>query len=260
VMIRIGRRIGFSVRNEFGLVMILLLGIGFGLTWPSMSQAAKVSRFLTVQDVAGRLVLDQNGQQIQLPTKGDQHPELAKGTTPTYLAIPLHGGEHLPGSIQTLITGSQQGESPVGPLNLDSLVKSNLDPALSTSRLAIVDTPTQNYLVAFLPRRAQSVSNLDKAAGTASTTVSELSHLLNAGSAQFTKLTQSGMNDLEKFLHISSKTSTLKPSLNLEAQVLNGDVMPAAIPEPSTWIVFAALITGAAILRKRQSPRVCTDG
>ena len=100
---------------------------------------------------------------------------------------------------------------------------------------------------------------MDKAAGTASSTVNELSHLLNAGSAQFTKLTQSGMNDLEKFLHISSKTSTLKPSLNLEAQVLNGDVMPAAIPEPSTWIVFAALITGAAMLRKRLSLRVCNE-
>ena len=81
--------------------------------------------------------------------------------------------------------------------------------------------------------------------------MNELSHLLNTGSAQFTKLTQSGMNDLEKFLHISSKTSTLKPSLNLEAQVLSGDVLPAAIPEPSTWIVFAGLIAGAAMLRKR---------
>ena len=260
MMIRIGRRIGFSIRNGSGLAIILMLGMGFGLTWPAISQAAKLSRFLTVQDVAGRLVLDQNGQQIQLPIKGDRHPELAKGTTPTYLAIPLHGGEHLPGSIQTLITGSQQGESPVGPLNFDSVVKSNLATTLSTSRLAIVDTPTQNYLVEFLPRRAQSVSNLDKAAGTASTTVSELSHLLNAGSAQFTKLTQSGMNDLEKFLHISSKTSTLKPSLNLEAQVLNGDVMPAAIPEPTTWMVFAGLLAGAAIVRRCLPSQYCTSG
>ena len=260
MMIRIGRRIGFPLHFGPGLAMSLMVGLGLGLTWPPLAEAAKLNRFLTVQDVAGRLVLDQNGQQIQLPVAGDRHPKLPKGTTPTYLAFPLHGGEHLPGSIQTLITGSQQGENPAGPLNFDSVVKSNLATALSTSRLAIVDTPTQNYLVEFLPRRAQSVSNLDKAAGTARTTVSELSHLLNAGSAPFTKLTQSGMDDLEKFLHISSRTSTLKPSLNLEAQVLNGDVMPAAIPEPSTWIVFTALITGAAILRKRQSRRVCTNG
>ena len=90
--------------------------------------------------------------------------------------------------------------------------------------------------------------------------MNELSHLLNAGSAQFTKLTQSGMNDLEKFLHISSKTSTLKPNLNLEAQVLTGDVLPAAIPSRVPGSSSAALIAGAAILRKRLSPRVCTNG
>jgi hypothetical protein len=240
--------------------MSLLVGLGLGMTWSSPLEAAKVSRFLTAGDVAGRMVLDQNGQQIQLPVKGDRRPELAKGTTPTYLAIPLHGGEHLPGSIQTLVTGSQQGENPAGPLNLDTLVKLSLDNALKTSRLAVVDTPNHNYLVEFLPRKAHSGSSLEKVAGTASNTVNELSHVLNAGSNQFTKLTQSGMNDLEKFLHISSKTSALKPSLNLEAQVLSGDVLPAAIPEPSTWIVFTALIAGAAILRKRFSLPVGTNG
>ena len=101
---------------------------------------------------------------------------------------------------------------------------------------------------------------MDKAAGTASNAVNEVSHLVNAGSAQFSKLTQSGMNDLEKFLHISSKTSTLKPNLNLEAQVLTGNVLPAAIPEPSTWVVFTALFAGAASLRCRHSSRVCPNG
>ena len=176
---------------------------------------------------------------------------MAKGSTPTYLAIPLYRGEHLPTSIPTLDTGSQQGENPVGPLNFDVLVKSNLDSALTTSRLAVVDTPTQNYLVGFLPRRAHSGSSLNTAVGAATNTVNELSHLLNTGSAPFTKLTQSGMNDLEKFLHISSKTPTLTPNLNLEAQVLNGRVLPAALPEPSTWMVFTGLIAGAAVLRKR---------
>ncbi len=258
MMIRIGRCVGFPLHRGRGLAVSLMVGLG--LIWPSPSEAAKLSRFLTAQDVAGRLVLDQNGEQVQLPTAGDRHPRLAPGATPTYLAIPLRGGEHLPGSIQTLITGSQQGENPVGPLNVNSLVKSNLDAALNTSRLAVVDTPTQDYLVEFLPRPTHSGSSLDKAAGAASNTVNELSHLINAGSAQFTKLTQGGMNDLEKFLHISSKTSTLKPSLNLEAQVLSGDVLPAAIPEPGTWIVFTALIAGAAILRKRLSLPVCTNG
>jgi hypothetical protein len=251
VMIRIGHRVCFLLHRRPGLAMSLIAGLGLSLTWPSPSEAAKLSRFLTAGDLAGRLVLDQNGQQIQLPIKGDRHPELAKGTTPTYLAIPLQGGEHLPGSIQTLITGSQQRDNPVGPLNLNTLVKFNLDNVLSTSRLAVVDTPTQNYLVEFLPRKAHTGSTLEKAAGSASSTFNELSHLLNAGSTQFTKLTQSGMTDLEKFLHISSKTSTLRPNLNLEAQVLTGDGQPAAVPEPDAWIVFTVLIAGTALLRKR---------
>ena len=230
--IRIGRRIGIPIPCRPGMAVSLMLGLSFSLTLASDLKAAKLGRFLTAQDVAGRMVLDQNGQQIQLPTAADRHPELAKGSMPTYLAIPLNGGEHLPASIPTLETGSQQGENPVGPLNFDAVVKSNLDSVLSTSRLAVVDTSTQNYLVEFLPGRAHSASSLEKAAGTASDTVNELSHLLNTGSAPFTKLTQSGMNDLEKFLHISSKTSALTPSLNLEAQVLGGHVLPAALPEP----------------------------
>ena len=257
MMIRIGRLVCFSRHPGPGLAISLIVVLV--LTWPSSSEAAKLNRFLTPHDVAGRMVLDQIGEQVQLPTPGDRHPKLAQRATPTYLAIPLHGGEHLPASIQTIITGPQQGENPVGPLKFDTLVKSNLNAALSTSRLVVVDTPSQNYLVEFLPRRAQSASSLNKAGGTSSNPVNELSHLLNAGSAQFTKLTQSGMNDLEKFLHISSKTSTLKPSLNLEAQVLDGDVLPAAIPEPSTWIVFATLISGAITLQKRRSRHVCPN-
>ena len=196
------------------------------------------------------MILDQNGQRIQLPTAGDRHPNLPKGSTPTYLAIPLHGGEHLPGSIPVLETGSQQGENPIGPLNFDTFVKASLNTTLNTARLAIIDTSAQNYLVEFLPRRAHSGSSLEKAARTATNTANDLSHLLSTGSTQFTKSTQSGMAKLEKFLHISSKTSTLTPSLNLEAQVLSGDVVPAAIPEPSTWIIFTGLIAGIAVLRK----------
>ena len=75
MMIRIGRRVGFPLHRRPGLAMSLMVGLSLGLTWPSPSEAAKLSRFLTARDVAGRLVLDQNGQQIQLPTAGDRHPE-----------------------------------------------------------------------------------------------------------------------------------------------------------------------------------------
>jgi hypothetical protein len=228
-------------------VRFCLIALGITCCYAARADAARMGRFLTSEDLAGRMVLDQTGAQIQLPSAGDRHPALAQGVTPTYLAIPLDGGEHLPISIPTIETGSQQGENPVGPLNFDTLVKTNLDTTLATSRLVEVNTPSKNYLVELLPRRSHGASS-------ATNTVNDLSHLLNSGSSEFTKVTQGGVNDLEKFLHISSKSTTSKPSLNLEAQLLGGDA-PAVVPEPSTWMVFSMLIAAGAIVRSRRRIR-----
>ena len=256
-MTRISRIFGFF--PQFGwrpAVFLVLTSMGFGLAWPTSTGAAKLTHYLTTQDLAGRIVLDQNGEQIPLPTPQVRHAALAKGSIPTYLAIPLHGGEHLPATIPALATGSQSAESPVGPLNFDSLVKTNLDATLAASRLAIVDTSTKNYLVEFLPRRAHSVSGLEKAAGTAGKAVNNLTSLLDTGQNQLNKLTQSGMSNLEKFLHISSKITASAPSLNLQAQVLGGDAVPAPVPEPATWVVFVGLLAGAIVHQRYRSPRV----
>ena len=194
-------------------------------------------------------MLDQNGQQLTLPTADDRHPTLPNGSMPTYLAIPLIGGEHLPSSLPTLDFASQQGETTVGPLDFDALIKAKLDTTLDASRLAIVDTPTRNYLVEFLPGPVRSSSGKQKAGGSTSNPVNELTHLLNNGSNQFNKWTQSGMNELERLLKInSSKASSSKPSLNLEAQLV-GSPLATPIPEPSTWLVFAGLIAGATLLK-----------
>jgi hypothetical protein len=242
-----------SLRQEFNLrfATVLIVGCAVGLSWPVKSAAAKLDTYLTSKDLVGRLVLDQNGQQLTLPNAIDRHPALPNGSTPTYLAIPLNGGEHLPSSLPTLASASQQGETTVGPLNFDAQIKSQLDKTLDASRLAIVDTPRRNYLVAFLPGQIHSISAQQKAGGTASNPVNELTHLLNTGSNQFSKWTQSGMNELERLLNISnSKVSTSKPSLNFEAQLV-GSPLPSPIPEPSTWLVFAGLIAGAAGLKRR---------
>jgi hypothetical protein len=231
--------------------MSLIVGSAVGWTWPSASEAAKLDGYLTSVDLAGRLVLDQNGQQLTLPTADDRHPTLPSGSTPTYLAIPLNGGEHLPSSLPTLDLASQQGETTVGPLNFDALIKAKLDTTLHASRLAIVDTPSRNYLVEFLPGPVHSTSGKQKAGESTGDPVNELTHLLNTGSNQFSKWTQSGMNELERLLNINnSKTSSSKPSLNLEAQLV-GSPLASPIPEPSTWLVFAVLIAGAAGLKMR---------
>jgi hypothetical protein len=255
-MTRIGRRIGAPSYFGSGSALSWICYMGIALAWHSPCQAAKLSKFLTSEDVAGRMVLDQNGEPISLPTASDRHPKIASGSTPTYLAIPLHGGEHIPATVPTLLSGVQQGENAVGPLNFGPIFKANLDATLATSKLATVDTPSQNYLVESLPPRAHAGSVLTKAAGSTASTVNELSQLLNTSSSRLTKLTQSGMTDLEKFLHISSKTSASAPKLNLEAQELNGEVLPAAIPEPSTWTVFAVLAAGGAALQRRLRGRV----
>lgn len=233
------------------MVKSLIVCGALGWSWPTVSEAAKLDRYLTPADLAGRMVLDQNGQQLVLPTASDRHPVLPDGSTPTYLAIPLNGGEHLPGSLPTLNALSQQAETPVGPLNLDALLKANLDATLAASRLTIVDTPSRNYLVELLPGRVHANAAKHQTGGTLSNPVTDLTQLVNTGSNQLNKLTQSGMNELERLLKIrNSQLSSVKPSLNLQAQLV-GSPLASPIPEPSTWLIFAGLIAGASGLKLR---------
>jgi hypothetical protein len=238
-------------RRTFSLQLAtcVILAWAIDSTCPSTSQAGKLETYLTHADLSGRVVLDQNGEELTLPSPRDRHPSLANGSTPTYLAIPLNGGEHLPGSLPIIDAVAQQGQTTVGPLNLDALVKGKLDAILDSSRLAIVDAPGRNYLVEFLPSQVRLISGKEKADGSTTNPVKELTHLVNIGSNQWSKWTQSGMNELERFLNLSnSKTPSSKPSLNLEAQLV-GAPLAAPIPEPSTWLIFAALFAGANALK-----------
>ncbi len=83
-------------RWRAALAIPLMLGLGLGLVAPGRCDAAKLSSFLTSKDLARPLLLDQNGQQLQLPSSHHSHPVFPRGSTPTYLAVPLSGGEHLP--------------------------------------------------------------------------------------------------------------------------------------------------------------------
>ncbi|HKI19397.1 MAG TPA: PEP-CTERM sorting domain-containing protein [Isosphaeraceae bacterium] len=150
--------------------MVLGLSLSLGLTLPTHCQAAKLSTYLTAKDLARPELLDQNGQQLTLDSSHHSHSALPSGSTPTYVAVPLYGGEHLPGGITTLVAGSQAGGTTVGPLDFDSTLKANLNAALaaSASGVAVVDTPQQNYLVEYLPRYARSLSG--STTGTGSTT------------------------------------------------------------------------------------------
>jgi hypothetical protein len=258
---------------------------------PTRCEAAKLSTYLTAKDLARPEVLDQNGKLLTLDSSQNSHSALPSGSKPTYAAFPLYGGEHLPVGITTIAAGAQAGETTVGPLDFDSTIKANLTAALTASAtgMAVVDTPKQNYLVEYLPRYAQTLAGTTTpsqtnnrvqtwlatvAAGVGNTmtpaqlaksssnsSTDELSRLLNAGSSTLTDWTNKGITELEKVLDInSSKATATKPSLNLEAQVIESpQPLASPIPEPSTWLIFSLLL-GAGGLRQRLRRRVGTRG
>lgn len=256
-MARIGHRDSGRLNLGLGSIAFPVLVLVAGLIIPSRSEAAKLSQYLTAKDLSRPLLLDQNGTQLQLPSPSHPHPSVPQGSTPTYLALPLYGGEHLPVATATIDAGAQAGKNGIGPLDLNSVVVAELNAALSSSGFALVDAPGQNYLVEYLPHIARSHKAGDSTSSSATdqTTTSTLSKLLTLH--QWSTWADSGFTDLKKLLNIStssssssSKNSTSKPSLNLEAQILgpdnqmsgSGSVLPAAIPEPSGWMIFALLL------------------
>ena len=88
---------------------------------------------------------------------------------------------------------------------------------------------------------------LRRTAATTSSVNNELSQFLG-GTLSFGQLAKNTVNDVENLLHFkSSKPTATKPSLNLEAQVINPP-LPAPIPEPSSWLIFG-LAVGRRIAR-----------
>jgi hypothetical protein len=263
-------------RSHLGPVSIIyvVLALSLGLAVPTDCQAAKLSTYVTAKDLGQAERIDQNGALLPLGSSHQSRGEVSDaGSTPAYIAVPLFGGEHLPAGIATLVAGPQAGETTVGPLDLSAALKANLDAALAASStgMAVVDTPKQDYLVEYLPRyaRLQSGSTIGTGSTTAAQTsgttttathstkassssaASELSRLLTSGENAMSSLSAKSVAELNKLLDISSKPTATKPSLNLEAQVLGSpQVLPSPIPEPSTWLVFG-LILGAAGLRQR---------
>jgi hypothetical protein len=243
-----------------------------GLTLPMRSEAAKLGEFLTRKDLSRPLLLDQNGKQLQLSSPSHPHPSATQGSTPTYLALPLYGGEHLPVAVAAIDAGAQAGSTGIGPLDLSTLVKAQLNGALDSSGLALVDTAKQNYLVEYLPHFARSHQGSNAGSGTTaaagstsssatgqqttSNSNSSLSKLLTAN--QWNNWANSGLADLKKLLNINrsnSKSSPSKPSVIIQAQILGpndqgsglGSPLPPPVPEPSGWIVFTLLLGASGL-------------
>jgi hypothetical protein len=276
-MARIGDRFRPGLDHGPGFLILLILALALGLAVPSRSEAARLSQFLTREDLSRPLLLDQNGKQLQLPSPSHPHPSLTQGSTPTYLALALHGGEHLPVATPTIDAGGQAGTSGIGPLDLSSLVKGELNAALDSSGLALVDTSKHNYLVEYLPHIVQShrgtaggsetmaTSSSTTGQKTTNSSTNTFSKLLSAN--QWDKWSKSGLSDLKKLLNINSSSSssnsqsghsTSNQGIKIQAQVLGSadqssgpgpQPLPSPIPEPSGWMVFTLLLGTAALGR-----------
>ena len=173
MMARIDRRILLPViqRSAARCALSILLNLAV----PSRSDAAKLSSFLTPKDLARPVLLDQNGQQLLLPSANRPQLAIPQGSTPTYLAIPLFGGEHhLPAGTSTIFTG--QAGAATGPLDFNASVVAQVNAALAKSGLVAVDTPHQNYVVEYLPRLSRSLAGLTTGVPGASATAPRRNH------------------------------------------------------------------------------------
>src|SRR5262249_32912987 len=93
VMTRISRRM--PLPSHLRPALLSFLGIGLGLAL--RSEAATLSAILTAADRSRPELLDQNGRQLQLPSRDHPHPALPQGTIATYLAFPLYGDKSASG-------------------------------------------------------------------------------------------------------------------------------------------------------------------
>ncbi|WP_337174790.1 hypothetical protein [Paludisphaera sp.] len=214
------------------------------------------------------MVLDQDGRRVALPRPGGSLPE---GTTPTYLAYRLPGRTGVPEGTPTVAASS--GRDAVGPLRLDAAAIQALNADLARSGQVAVVAPRQ----AFLVERAAGAALVDattstqywRAAIAGSSAGKSIGNTLegwyDSSTDAVKKFNQSIVDSLKKtFTPPAPKPVIIGP--RLAAQVLDPDgsadptaeatvaeTQPAPVPEPATWIVFAAASALGLRLRARKA-------
>src|SRR5208283_4555555 len=147
------RKITRRGRFRCWLATPLAVGLGLGLApaAPRQSRASQIaSRIkLDAEDLDHPIVLDQNGQTIQLLTKQQSGPVvLTDGAVPSYIAYQVDGGGSLPKGFATVDSESaRSNQTTPGPLHLDALVKAQLVQTLAKDGRAAVYTGQDTYLV-----------------------------------------------------------------------------------------------------------------
>jgi hypothetical protein len=122
--------------------------MGLALVVPCQSRATQIASAikLDAENLDQPIVLDQNGQTIRLSAKQQY------GAVPSYLVYQFDGSDSLPKGFPTVVSESAtSNQTTTGPLNLDALVKAQLDQTLVKDGRAAVYTGHNTYLVKPIP-------------------------------------------------------------------------------------------------------------
>jgi hypothetical protein len=262
---------------------VLVLGVILtsGAGWTPCARGAGIFRGLSARDRTHPILLSQTGEAISLRSSGHVGPAIAPGTTPAYLAFPLHGGEHFPAGTPTLVTGTQPGETAVGPLDLTPTSQARLNADLLASRGAIVSTPDRSYAISFLPRYARALAHARSSASTGSDgptgatgiasilglnapaskwtingiPASKLSQWFQTGAKEISHLTSLGVDGVSKTFGL--KVTPTSSGYNIAAQELipptspqsSAGPLPVPAPEPGAWLILGLIFSAAGLKR-----------
>ncbi len=125
------------------LASSLAIGLGLAIVVPCQSRAKQIASAikLDAEGLDHPIVLDQNGQTIQLSAKQQS------GAVPSYIAYEFDVGDSLPKGFPTVISElATSNQTATGPLHLDAPVKAQLDQTLVKDGRAAFYTGHDAYL------------------------------------------------------------------------------------------------------------------
>jgi len=118
------------------------MGLTPSAVWQSRAAQIASTIKLDAEELDHPILLDQNGQTIQLSAKQ------RSGSVPSYIAYQFDGGDSLPKGFPSVVADSaNSNQTTTGPLHLDAAVKSQLDQTLAKDGRAAVYTGENTYLV-----------------------------------------------------------------------------------------------------------------
>jgi hypothetical protein len=247
-------------------------GLGIALaclsTAAATATAAPLRPYTSATNARRALVLDQDGRRVAIPRAGGSLPA---GTTPTYLAYRLPGRAGIPEGTPTVTVSPGRGS--VGPLRLDAPTIQSLNADLARSSQVAVLAPRQSFLVESATASALTDATASTQywragiqGGEGGKSVGDtLEKWYDSSTDAVKKFNQSIIDSLKKtFTPPAPKPVILGGKVAAQVFAPDGEgsstteppvaaLQPAPVPEPSTWLVFAAASILGLRLRTRKA-------